>query len=1069
MSGNRDALRKNALELLSKQLETDIVPSSKETVVRFIIRSAEEPNGTNSTLRRILIAFCLLAALLWSGAASAQERTTEDRRIHLEAAVFDPLQGPKLPAAAPRLGPGDSTDRWIVQFHAPLTREQRRMLTANYGLKLTQYIPNLAYLERVPQADLERLRQSELVRAVVAYQPAFKISPRIGKTRFRSIERRNQPGFLLRAVLFGDADPEAVAASIRGLQGVSQVQVQDFRKDGADARIEFQLASLSELPSVARLEGVRWIEEVAEQNEDNGNSAGTIQSGVPGTEPVWDKGLHGEGQIVGVIDSGPVDIDHCMFRDPADNTPSATHRKMLEVRGAGVSGHATFVAGIVAGDDFNNLGTGGNRGNAWAARLVSGRRGEGIFNALVSNRTQGARIHTNSWHDDTAGSGNPATYNQTAADTDAFLWNNQEHLVLGSMGNNGEEQGPPGTAKNAIGVNASRRDPNEMNVGDGNPGPTADGRRKPDIVTPGCLIASAIQSTPCNIQLSNACATSWATPAAAAAAALIRQYYSEGWYPTGTALPQNAKNPTGALLKATLLNATIDMTGVAGYPSNNEGWGMARLNNTLFFPGIARRLRAWDVPHADGLATGEFQAFTIDVGSSTEPLKVTLAWFDAPGTSGAANPVVNNLNLTVIAPNSTIFQGNVFAGGQSASGGTPDAINNVEQVLISTPAIGTWTIRVGAPVVNVGLPGQGFAVVATARMLVPAIQVPGGVGLVATCLGSTTLATLNVCNTGQADLIVSSIASSDAQFSVQTPSAGYPVTVGSNGCFPFNVAFSSTAEGPQAATLSIASNDPETPTVAVSATATGTQKDIRVTGSTAFGVVSAWTPGERTVAVCNTGQCPLTVSGATINCPDFSLITSPLPATLSSSACVDLTIGFTPTLQGPKSCQLEIASNDPDTPTVSRTLTARTPPFLSLHAGLAVPHGALHSIAKQGSTFHLDFVYPWTPNWAWDVRLGASRFDGRAGNPDTDVSTLSANAKFTINPAAPVHVFFNGGLGLYHFQPGDFEGGGNLGAGLNVPLGPRFALELTYNYDSAFTASPSLDFSTAQLGLLVSF
>ena len=62
----------------------------------------------------------------------------------------------------------------------------------------------------------------------------------------------------------------------------------------------------------------------------------------------------------------------------------------------------------------------------------------------------GATIHTNSWHDDTAGAGNPATYNQTAADVDTFTWNNEDHLVLGSAGNNGEEQGPPGTAKNAI-------------------------------------------------------------------------------------------------------------------------------------------------------------------------------------------------------------------------------------------------------------------------------------------------------------------------------------------------------------------------------------------------------------------------------------------------------------------------------------------------------------------------------------------------------------------------------------------------------------------------------------------
>jgi len=68
-----------------------------------------------------------------------------------------------------------------------------------------------------------------------------------------------------------------------------------------------------------------------------------------------------------------------------------------------------------------------------------------------------------------------------------------------------------------------------------------------------------------------------------------------------------------------------------------------------------------------------------------------------------------------------------------------------------------------------------------------------------------------------------------------------------------------------------------------------------------------------------------------------------------------------------------------------------------------------------------------------------------------------------------VRVFLNGGIGAYHFDPGNFEGGANLGVGLNVPLVPIFALELTYNYHSAFTAAPDLDFSQLQLGLLVSF
>ncbi len=1014
----------------------------------------------------------VVIALAWTGAAQAQPAEAPPRadfRIHLKAVVFDPLVGPGELAAGLRLPEGAATDRRIIQFRAPVTREQRELLTTQYGLELTEYIPNLAYLERLSDEALQRLESLGLVRAVLDYQPAFKISPTIGEVEFRTEERRRMLGLLLQAILFDDADPQEVAATLRAISGVTGVEVSDLRPIGGDARIQFSLPSEAALPEIARLDGVRWIEEVAEQIEDNGNTAGTIQSGTPGTVPVWNSGLHGEGQIVGVIDSGPVDIAHCMFQDPVNNTPSPTHRKVLEVRGAGVSGHATFVAGIALGDDFNNLGTAANRGNAWAARLVSGGSGEGVLSALTSNLAQGATIHTNSWHDNTNGAGNPALYNQTASDVDTFTWNNEDHLVLGSMGNNGEEQGPPGTAKNAVGVNAAQRDPNEMNVGDGNAGPTADGRRKPDVVTPGCQINSSQVSTACTIQLSGACATSWATPAAAATSALVRQYYTEGWYPTGSPQPAQAFTPTGALVKATLLNATIDMTGVAGYPANNEGWGLARLNNTLFLPGGVRHLRAWDVRHANGLASGEFQAFAVDVATAVEPLKVTLVWTDPPAMANAVTATINNLDLTVIAPDGTTFLGNVFAGGQSTAGGAADTVNNVEQVVLDAPAPGNWTIRVGAPAVNVGQPGQGFAVVATARMSAPEIQVPGGLDLGEVCVGESSDDTLQVCNTGAGDLIVDAIGSSDPQFSVTAPSAGYPVTIGPDACFPFHVEFDAAAAGAQSATLTIPSNDPDTPSVVVTIEASGTVPDIEVSGSTDFGVASAWSPAEKSLAICNVGPCTLSVTSATIDCPDFSLVADPLPADLASAACVDLVIGFTPVLPGRKICELTIASDDPDSPTVLRTLTARTPPAFSLHAGLVDPHGALSNLARQGSALDLDFLYWVTSKLAWDVRLGVARFDGQPGLPDVELWKLGSNVKFTFNPASPVQVFVNGGPDLYHFDPGSFEGGVNLGLGLRVPAGPRFAVEAAYEYHLALTASPDLEYAEAALGFLVSF
>jgi hypothetical protein len=341
----------------------------------------------------------------------------------------------------------------------------------------------------------------------------------------------------------------------------------------------------------------------------------------------------------------------------------------------------------------------------------------------------------------------------------------------------------------------------------------------------------------------------------------------------------------------------------------------------------------------------------------------------------------------------------------------------------------------------------------------PQIQVPGPINFGDACTGSQSFATLNVCNTGKTDdLIVSAITSSSPRFSVTTPSAGYPVTISHDFCFPFQVAFDSTAAGPQSGTLTIASNDLGSPNSAVQVSGAGTEADIRVTGSTDFGVASAWSPAEKTVSVCNTGACKLSVTAASVNCSDFSLINNPFPATVLPGACLDLGVKFHPTRPGPRSCELTIASDDPDSPSVVRTLTGRSPALFSVNVGLANPHGALSSVVKQGSTFNLGLVYPIRPRWAWDLRLGVNRFDGRSGGPDVDAWTLSPNIRYILNPGGWVRVFLNAGVGAYHFDPGDFEGGWNLGLGINVPAGPRFSIEGTYNYCSAFTASPDLEF-----------
>jgi hypothetical protein len=643
--------------------------------------------------------------------------------IRLANRTFDPVE--EEPGEDEQLRP---ETRSIVQFDRPLTPKDRARLQKTFGLTLTRYLPDQAYLEAVPSRVAAALEQDELVRAVVPYRPDYKVSPLLGRVSFRTPGRNRDHGTWVRIDLFPDADPDQVVAEVERAGG-TDVQVNDDRPLGGDLHV---LAVLSDVQSLAEMPEVYWIEEVPEHIEDNVAAASTIQSGAANNPAIWNRNIHGEGQVIGIIDNGPLDINHCFFQDPANNTPSLSHRKVLQIRnaaGTAAGGHATFTAGNAAGDDFNNPGTAARRGGAWAARLVVGNNNDipspnSMLTELASAAGMGAVIHTNSWHDNTAGAGNPATYNQTAADVDTFTWNNEDHIVFGSAGNNGEEQGPPGTAKNAVCVAAAQAAPNQMNFGDGNAGPTADGRRKPDLMAVGCNIQSATVNTACGTGPRSACATSYATPHAAAAAALIRQYFTEGYYPTGTAQPHHAFEPSGALLKSMLITSTIDMTGITGYPSNQEGWGLIQLSSGLFFPGSANNLRVWDTRHADGLFTGDVVEHPLDVASNAQPLRVVLVWTDPPGAASSATPVVNNLDLEVVSPDGTqTFRGNVFGtNGFSTTGGTADALNNVEVVLVNSPAAGQWTVRVRGTAVNVGNPGQGYALGSTGDLPEPPVS-----------------------------------------------------------------------------------------------------------------------------------------------------------------------------------------------------------------------------------------------------------------------------------------------------------------------------------------------------------
>lgn len=279
-------------------------------------------------------------------------------------------------------------------------------------------------------------------------------------------------------------------------------------------------------------------------------------------------------------------------------------------------------------------------------------------------------------------------------------------------------------------------------------GPTLDGRLKPDIVAPGASIESARSNGA--IGSPNTCSdveegtfanqgTSMATPIVAGGVALIRQYFMEGFYPSGAASSNDEFMPTGALLKAIVLASGNGVGGRVAFsgvpttfrdvqppPSIYQGYGRMQLTAALTFadsvadPQVPEAL--WIAPD-DVVATMQTRHFCFSVdpasasGTDLPALRATLVWTDPVPSLGARALLVNDLDLFVRDETSgEMYLGNThhFTDEQ----GTHvqwDRANNVEQV--SVPRNGTTPSLFSVQVRGTNVPGpsdvQKYALVVT--------------------------------------------------------------------------------------------------------------------------------------------------------------------------------------------------------------------------------------------------------------------------------------------------------------------------------------------------------------------
>lgn len=99
-----------------------------------------------------------------------------------------------------------------------------------------------------------------------------------------------------------------------------------------------------------------------------------------------------------------------------------------------------------------------------------------------------------------------------------------------------------------------------------------------------------------------------------------------------------------------------------------------------------------------------------------------------------------------------------------------------------------------------------------------------------------------------------------------------------------------------------------------------------MTGSACFGGVCACRKEERTISICNVGDCKLHVTSVAFKRKSrhWKLINNPFPATLHPGSCLAVVIRYKATERYARVCELVIDSNDPTTPVKTIELLAHT-------------------------------------------------------------------------------------------------------------------------------------------------